>query len=126
MSSATSNKTMLAANWKAGMVMPRNLKIHLPATAKTINTPAITQQARPAMRTRCSGVSVGVMARKAGTVASGSTMTKSELAARRTYSASWWLKELIWLNVKSLNRAGGEDSISHAVNDFFVGWTYCG
>ena len=31
MSSATSSRTMLAAIWKAGMVMPRNLKIHLPA-----------------------------------------------------------------------------------------------
>src|SRR5438034_318475 len=66
--------------------MPRNLKIHCPAAAKTIRTPAMTQQARRAMRIRCSGVSAGVMARKAGTVANGSTMTKRELAASSVYS----------------------------------------
>ena len=36
---------------------------------------------------RGSGVSVGVIARKAGTVARGSTITKSELAASNVYSA---------------------------------------
>ena len=36
--------------------------------------------------TRCSGLLLGVMARNAGTVAIGSTMTKSELVASRTYS----------------------------------------
>ena len=34
---------------------------------------------------RCSGVSVGVIAKNAGTVASGSTITNSELDARRMY-----------------------------------------
>jgi hypothetical protein len=38
------------------------------------------------MRIRWAGVSVGVIARKAGTVANGSMMTKSELEANRMYS----------------------------------------
>ena len=78
---------MLAASWKAGIVMPRNLKTHFPAMAKASNTPAATQQASRAILIRCSGVSVGVMARNAGTAASGSTITKSELAASRMYLA---------------------------------------
>ncbi len=78
--------TMLAAIWNAGMVMPRSLKIHLPASANTINTPALTQQASRAILMRCSGVSVGVIARNAGTVARGSIITNSELAASSIYS----------------------------------------
>jgi len=38
------------------------------------------------VRMRCSAVSFGVMARNAGTTASGSTITKSELAASKMYS----------------------------------------
>ena len=34
MSSATSSSTMLAASWKAGIVMPRNLNIHFPASGE--------------------------------------------------------------------------------------------
>ncbi len=78
---------MLAAIWKAGMVMPRYLKIHLPAAENPMRTPAVIQQAKRAILMRCSGESVGVIARKAGTVASGSTMTKSELEARKMYSS---------------------------------------
>jgi len=70
------------------MVMPRNLKIHLPATANTISTPAMTQHAIRAILIRCCSVSVGVMARNAGTVANGSTMTNRELAARKIYSGN--------------------------------------
>src|SRR6266404_3972507 len=110
MSTATSNRTMLAASWKAGMVMPRNLKIHLPAAAKMMSTPAMTQQARRAMRIRSWGVSEGVMARKAGTVASGSTITKRELVANKIYSG----------RVISAG-AGRKDGVGHAVDDFFVG-----
>ena len=51
--------------------------------ANASSTPAATQQASRAILMRCSGVSVGVIARNAGTVASGSTITKSELAASR-------------------------------------------
>src|SRR6266404_3313693 len=68
------------------MVIPRYLKIHLPATAKASSTPAATQQASRAMRMRCAGVSVGVIARNAGIVANGSMMTNRELAASRMYS----------------------------------------
>src|ERR1041384_4341375 len=74
------------------MVMPKTLKINCPATANTSSTPAITQQASRAVRMRSCGVSVGVIARNAGTVASGSTMTKSELAASRMYSSRLTIK----------------------------------
>ena len=50
-------------------------------------TPAVTKHASFAVRMRCSGVSLGVMARNAGTTASGSTITKSELAASTMYSS---------------------------------------
>jgi hypothetical protein len=43
---------------------------------------------QPRLRMRCSAVSSGVMARNAGTTASGSTITKSELAASRMYSSN--------------------------------------
>ena len=86
MSSATSSSTTLAAIWKAGMVIPMTLKINCPATEKASRTPAVTQQASPAIRIRCSGVSFGVMVRNAGTVASGSTITNSEPTASRMYS----------------------------------------
>jgi hypothetical protein len=95
---ATSSSTRLAASWKAGMVMPRNLKIHFPAEAKTTNTPAVTRQAIRAILIRCSGVSWGVMARKASTVATGSTITNNELAAKRMYSGRFMpRRERRWL-----------------------------
>jgi len=56
-------------------------------------TPADTQHANLAVRMRCSAVSFGVMARNAGTTASGSTITKSELAANTMYASK--LIELI-------------------------------
>ena len=68
------------------MVMPSTLKINWPPTENTSNTPAATQHASRAVRRRCAGVSVGVMVRNAGTVASGSTITNSELAASKMYS----------------------------------------
>ena len=34
---------MLAASWNAGMVIPSSRKMTLPASAKAISTPAITQ-----------------------------------------------------------------------------------
>ena len=46
------------------------------------------QQANPAILVRSSGVSLGVMAINAGTVAIGSTITKSELTANNMYSGS--------------------------------------
>ena len=66
--------------------MPRKRKINFPVRAKSSSTAAVTQHASRAVLTRCSGLSLGVMARNAGTVAIGSTMTKSELVASRTYS----------------------------------------
>src|SRR5436190_1018528 len=77
------------------MVIPRNLKIHLPATANPINTPAVTQHATRAIRIRSAGVSVGVIARKAGTVAKGSTMTKRELVASRMYSGRFTARSVL-------------------------------
>src|ERR1051325_5754717 len=66
--------------------MPRKLKINCPLSAKVSSPPAMAAQASRAMPSRWAGVSVGVMARKPGTTAMGSTMTKSELVARKVYS----------------------------------------
>lgn len=85
---------MLAASWKAGMVMLSSLKISFPAMANARRMPAITQQANRAVRLRCCGLSLGVMAMKAGMVAIGSTITKSDVAASRMYSARLNLSEL--------------------------------
>ena len=68
------------------MVMPMTLNTSVPAMENNSSTPAATQQASRAMRVRCSVVSLGVIARNAGTVASGSTITNSELAASKMYS----------------------------------------
>ena len=70
------------------MVMLMTLKTSWPATENNRRTPAVTQHASRAVRMRCSAVSFGVMARNAGTTASGSTITKSELAASKIYSIS--------------------------------------
>jgi hypothetical protein len=51
-----------------------------------MSTPAITPHASFAICTRSAKVLLGVMARNAGAVAMGSTMTNRELAARRLYS----------------------------------------
>ena len=77
---------MLPASWKAGSVMPMTLKIILPAAAKSISTPAATEQASRAMRNLAAGVSVAVMAMKAGTTAMGSSTAKSELNASKVNS----------------------------------------
>jgi hypothetical protein len=58
-----------------------------PANEKKSMTPAATQHASRAVRMRCSAVSFGVIARNAGTTATGSTITKSELAASKMYSS---------------------------------------
>src|SRR5437899_13111728 len=100
------------------MVIPRYLKIHLPADAKPINTPAVTRQASRAILVRCSGVSVGVMARKAGTVATGSMITRSELEARKMYSARF-IPDLFFRRF-GRQRARSEDGFSHSVNNLFV------
>ena len=66
--------------------MPKILNIIMPAAAKHNSTAAVVQQATLAVRSRSSGVSVGVIARNAGAVATGSTITNSELAASKVYS----------------------------------------
>ncbi|MEI9963094.1 MAG: hypothetical protein WDM76_18870 [Limisphaerales bacterium] len=71
---------------KRGHGDAENLEDKSPATENASSTTATVQQAIRAVRKRCSAVSVGVMARKAGAVASGSTITKSELPASKMYS----------------------------------------
>ena len=66
--------------------MPKNLKMSFPDVAKINKMIAATRQATRAMRMRCGGVSFGVIARNAGTVAIGSIITNSELTASRMYS----------------------------------------
>src|SRR5512146_1535614 len=86
MSSDTNNKTSAPATWTAGSVMPSSENSDWPTRANPIKIPIITTQAVRAIRSRWFRVSLAVMARKAGTVAMGSTITKSELKASAAYS----------------------------------------
>ena len=83
---AMSNRTMLPAILKAERVIPRKLKMAWPIKTKKTSTPAATRLASRAMRTRSATVLLGVMAKKAGTLAIGSIMTKSDVAASNVYS----------------------------------------
>ena len=78
---------MLPAISNAASVIPRNLKIELPATANNNSTAVMVMQAIRAIWNRSPGVLSTVMARNAGAVAKGSTMTNRELAANKLYSA---------------------------------------
>src|SRR2546428_50160 len=66
--------------------MPKKLKMSFPVVAKINKMIAAIMQAMRAIRMRSCGESLGVIARKAGTIAIGSRITNSELAASRTYS----------------------------------------
>src|SRR5271168_2323088 len=68
------------------MVMPKILNTRVPALANKSRTAAMAQQATRAVRSRCSAVSFGVIAKNEGTAASGSTITNSELVASNMYS----------------------------------------
>src|ERR1043166_5210524 len=118
MSSATSNSTMLPAIWNAGKVMPRTRKIKSPARANVTRMPALTKQASCAIFVRCCGVSLGVMARKAGTTPSGSMMAKSDVVARR-------MNSIVFMPAvgrgRPSGRTGRENRLAHPVNYFFVG-----
>src|ERR1039458_5627969 len=86
MSSAMRSNNTLPAIWKAGKVMPSSRKIHWPDRANRMSTPAVTRQARRAMRSRDATESRDVMAINAGIVAIGSTITNSELSAKKQYA----------------------------------------
>jgi len=86
MSSETCNSTMLAAIWKAGIVIPITRNTNCPVRPNTSRMPAATVQASRAVRSRCSSESVGVIAKNDGTVASGSTITNSDPNANKMYS----------------------------------------
>src|SRR4051812_49983606 len=74
---------------------------------------AAMMHASRAMRMRASGPSFGVIARKAGTVAIGSMITKSDAPDNSMYLSS------------SIRRGGfdtrRENGVFHAVNNFFRG-----
>src|SRR5215208_5333596 len=72
----------------AGRVIPRRLNSDCPTRAKPASTPTMTMQATFAIRSRSVMDERAVIATKAGTVAMGSTMTKSELKANSAYSVS--------------------------------------
>ena len=63
--------------------MPKILNRVVPANANASSTAATVKLATRAMRNLSSGVSFGVIARNTGIMASGSTITNSELAASR-------------------------------------------
>src|SRR5689334_2912645 len=85
-SNATSNRTSAPATCTAASVMPSSENNHWPASAKPPKIAKATRQATRAMRSRWMSVQREVIARKAGTVAMGSTMTKRELKASTPYS----------------------------------------
>src|SRR6266567_6900949 len=71
---------------------------------------------------RCSAVSLGVMARNAGTVPIGFTITKSELRASREYSIRFTIGSPVTRCLRTPSYgAWGQDGVLHAVDDFFVG-----
>src|SRR4051812_3725369 len=74
---------------------------------------AAMMHASRAMRMRASGPSFGVIARKAGTVAIGSMITKSDAPDNSMYLS------------RSIRRGGfdtrRENGVFHAVNNFFIG-----
>src|SRR5215831_2731569 len=87
-SSATKSKTSAPATWMAGNVIPKRLNNVCPTSAKLVRSPTITRQATRAIRSRCATVSRDVIATKAGTAATGSTITKRELKANNAYSVN--------------------------------------
>jgi hypothetical protein len=60
-----------------GSEMPKTVKMWVPKAANTARIPPQTRQPRRAMRIRDSAESVGVMAKKTGTAATGLMMAKS-------------------------------------------------
>lgn len=64
---------------KAGSVIPKSLKMRVPASEKRPRTRKQVQAAWRAIRRRFSSLSSAVITRNAGIVASGSTMMKIEL-----------------------------------------------
>src|SRR5438445_12659925 len=73
--------------------MPKKLKMSFPVVAKSNRMIAEIMQAMRAIRMRSCGESLVVIARKAGTIAIGSRITNSELAASRTYSCRFMESE---------------------------------
>src|SRR5437868_15494622 len=93
--------------------MPKSLKISCPDNANVNSTPAMTRLAGRTIRSRCTGVSVGVIPRNAGITANGSTMTNSELNASNAYSTVVIATLASW-------HARYEHRVLHPVDDFFV------
>src|SRR5438445_11982470 len=100
--------------------MPKKLKMSFPVVAKSNRMIAEIMQAMRAIRMRSCGESLGVIARKAGTIAIGSIITNSGLAASRTYSCRF-MRVPERPRQALLRRAGREYGVAHAMNDFFVG-----
>jgi hypothetical protein len=65
-----------------------HLEACLAVVAQTTKTPPATPQANHIILIRLAGESLGVIARKAGRTAIGSTITNNELNASRMYSCS--------------------------------------
>src|SRR4030095_8416025 len=86
MSKATSSSTSAPATCTAASVIPSRENNHRPARANPLRIRTATRQAVRAIRNRWGSVYRDVMARKAGTVAMGSTITKRELNASTPYS----------------------------------------
>ena len=67
--------------------MPKALNIQRPPSENTSSTQKVTHEAMRAMRMRSSALFLSVMAKKAGTVAMGSTITNKEAAESRVKSS---------------------------------------
>src|SRR5260370_28998056 len=86
MGRAVTPRRMPPAILNAPSVMPNNRKIRLPPKANRLRVMAQVQAPRRAMRRRTAGLSRWVIARKAGTAVSGSTMNRTDVKIR---NSSW-------------------------------------
>ncbi len=80
-SSAVRNSSSPPAIRKAGMEMPRKVRIDSPSSAKAMRMPTLMRQARRAMVRRAAAVMPAVMATKMGARPMGSITTKSAVKA---------------------------------------------
>lgn len=100
-SMATKKRSTPPAILNAGSVIPKTLKIRLPARAKPLNTAKHVQEACLAAARLRSSRSPAVSARKEGTVASGSTMKKIEL---RATSENWINASICCLSIAGFRK----------------------
>src|SRR5437879_5012264 len=105
---------------KAGKVIPKNLKISVPAPAKVHSTTKQVQAARRAMRRRCCWPAFAVMAKNAGTAAIGSTRKKVDVNATKENSRTGGRGPNIELQSSGRVYLHSRKRRQHTVSDIFA------